>query len=235
MNYHVCDINLNNVNNWLYNKEDSLRLPNNVKKVNIAVNYTISKRCAAEDDPKVRQNCKERFDVYAYQATKFPNKSHINPKNGWYSKISTVTLPSNLSNVTAIPWSIANLSLFIEEGTSEVFLAIRDQGACGIINSVLVTYSVCPERTLPDSLIVLRQTMAPMNESQIVKVTGRCTNNSESTSQELDAICGSSGAWVRADNATGVCHCKPGWEKVAAKCQGTVHIMLVLFNYIIHN
>ena len=222
------------MNNWLYSKGDSFRLPNNVKKVNIAVNYTISRRCAAEDDPRVK-SCKERFDVYAYQATNVPNKSHINPKNGWYRKISTVTLPSNLSNVTAIPWSVANLPLFIEKGTSKVFLAIRDQGTCGIINSVLVTYRFCPEKTLTDSLIVLGQTMAPTNESQIVKVTGRCTDNSESTSQELDAICESSGEWVRADNATGVCYCKPGWEKVAAKCQGTRHTGIILLYNIYFN
>ncbi|CAH3018214.1 unnamed protein product [Porites evermanni] len=165
------------------------------------------------------QNCVEHFDVYTYQATKYSNKSDFDPGNGKYDKLSTVKLPSNLSSVSVIPWSTVQLSLFIKEGTSEVFLAIHDQGACLKINSVLVTYSVCPKRTLPDSLVVLPETMAPTNESETVKVVGECTDHSESTSLELEAICRSNGDWLRAENGTGVCLCKLGWEKVAAQCQ----------------
>ena len=171
------------------------------------------------------QNCVEHFDVYTYQATKYSHKSDFDPGNGKYDKLSTVNLPSNLSSESVIPWSTVQLSLFIKEGTSEVFLAIHDQGACLKINSVLVTYSVCPKRTLPNSLVVLPQTMAPTDESETVKVVGECTDHSESTSLELEAICKSNGDWLRAENGTGVCLCKPGWEKVAAQCQGTVHVL----------
>ena len=171
------------------------------------------------------QNCMEHFDVYTYQATRYSNKSDFDPGNGKYDKLSTVNLPSNLSSESVIPWSTVQLSLFIKEGTSEVFLAIHDQGACLKINSVLVTYSVCAKRTLPDSLVVLPQTMAPTSESETVKVVGECTDHSESTSLELEAICKSNGDWLRAENDTGVCLCKPGWEKVATQCQGTVHVV----------
>ena len=217
--YHVCDIDSDSVNNWLYSKNDGndgFHPPDNVKKVNITVNFTISRRCTA-----LKQNCVEYFGVYTYQATNCSNKSDFDPGTGKYDKLSTVKLPSNLSSESVIPWSTVELSLFIKEGTSEVFLAIHDQGACLKINSVLVTYSVCPKRTLPDSLVVLPQTMAPTNESETVKVVGECTDHSESTSLELEAICKSNGDWLRAENGTGVCLCKPGWEKVAAQCQGT--------------
>ena len=216
--YHVCDIGSDNVNNWLYSENDGFHLPDNVKKVNITVNFTISKTCTT-----LMENCVGHFGVYTYQATKDSNKSDFDPRNGKYHKLSTVKLPSNLSSVSVIPWNTAQLSLFIKEGTSQVFLAIHDQGTCLTINSVLVTYSVCPKRTLPDSLVVLQQTMAPANESETVKVVGKCSDNSESTSLELEAICKSNGDWLRADNGTGVCLCKPGWEKVATQCQGTVN------------
>ena len=216
--YHVCDIGADNVNNWLYSKNDGFHPPDNVKKVNITVNFTISVRCTT-----LMGNCVEQFDVYSYQATNYSNKSDLDPMNGKYNKLSTVKLPSNLSSVSVIPWSTVQLSLFIKEGTSEVFLAIQDQGACLKINSVLVTYSICPKRTLPDSLVVLQQTMAPTDESETVKVVGECTDNSESTSLELEAICKGNGDWLRADNGTGVCLCKPGWEKVATQCQGMVN------------
>ena len=222
--YHVCDIGSDSVNNWLYSQNDGndgFHPPDNVKKVNITVNFTISRRCTTLK----QNNCVEYFGVYTYQATNYSNKSDFDPGNGKYDKLRTVKLPSNLSSESVIPWSTVELSLFIKEGTSEVFLAIHDQGACLKINSVLVTYSVCPKRTLPNSLVVLPQTMAPTDESETVKVVGECTDHSESTSLELEAICRSNGDWLRAGNGTGVCLCKPGWEKVAAQCQGTVHVL----------
>jgi len=176
------------------------------------------KRCALYDDVNVRKFCSERFDVYGYQSYQEPNNSYSDPRNGHYSKIRTISLPSNSSNQSV--QNIAEMSLFIKERTSKFFLAIHDQGACLVVNSIVVTYNVCPRKTLPDSLVLLPQTIAPVNESKIVKVMGKCAANSEPTAPQLDANCGSSGEWVRGDDSTGECLCIAGWEKVVSECQG---------------
>lgn len=192
---------------------------NKLKRIDIAVNYSM-KRCASYDDANVRNFCSERFDVYGYQSNQEPNNSYSDPRNGHYSKIETVSLASNSSNNSVSVQNIAEMSLFIKEKTSKVFLAIHDQGACIVVYSIVVTYNVCPRKTLRDSLVLLPQTIAPVNESKIVKVMGKCTANSESTTPELGANCGSSGEWVRGDDSTGECLCIAGWEKVASECQG---------------
>ena len=160
--------------------------------------------------------------MYGYQATENSNATDSDPRNGKYSKIKTITLPSNLSNLSAIPWTVARLSLSIKEGTSEVFLAIHDQGACLRLISFLVTYNVCPGKVLPGSLMLLPQTVAPTNDSDIVEIMGKCVDNSESTSPDLGAVCGTSGEWFRGARSEGACLCKPGWEIAVTKCQGTL-------------
>ena len=157
--------------------------------------------------------------MYGYQATENSNATDSDPRNGKYSKITTISLPSNLSNLSAIS---ARLSLSIEEGTSEVFLAIHDQGACLVLYSFLVTYNVCPGKVLPGSLMLLPQTVAPTNESGIVEIMGKCVDNSESTSSDLGAVCGTSGEWLQGARSEGTCLCKPGWENAINKCQGRI-------------
>ena len=160
--------------------------------------------------------------MYGYQATENSNARDSEPRNGKYSKIKTISLPSNLSNLSAISWKVARLSLSIEEGTSEVFLAIHDQGACLVLYSFLVTYNVCPGKVLPGSLILLPETVAPTNESDTVEIMGKCVDNSESTSSDLGAVCETSGEWLQGARSKGACLCKPGWENAINKCQGTI-------------
>ena len=226
--YSVCDINGNQPSNWL--RSDGIQ-PYNVRRVDITINYTIAKRCADIDDPSVGQNCKEHFDVYGYQATdnESSNELYSNPTNGHYSKIETISWSSNFSNQSTVHWRTAILPLSIKEGTSLVFIAIHDQGACFVLNSFLVTYNICQKETLPGSLIYLPQTMAPTNESEIVRVEGRCTDNSDLTSPDLIyAICLTSGEWVQAGDAKEVCRCKPGYEINITKCEGMFNIPMFI-------
>jgi len=214
--YSVCDVDGNQPSNWL--RSDGIQ-PYNVRRVDITINYTVATRCADIAEPSVRQNCKEHFDVYGYQATdnESSNESYSNPTNGHYSKIETISWSSNFSNQSK--WKIATMSLSIKEGTSQVFIGIHDQGACFVLNSFLVTYNICPKQTLPGSLIYLPQAMAPTNESEIVRVEGRCADNSELASPDLDATCLTSGEWMRPDDGKEVCRCKPGYEINITKCE----------------
>ncbi|KAJ7379762.1 hypothetical protein OS493_014169, partial [Desmophyllum pertusum] len=137
--YTVCDIGVEQPSNWLWSYGINHK---NLKKINIAINYSIPKPCASYDDVYVRQHCSEQFDVYGYQPR---NQSYSDdPRNGHYSKIKTISLPSNTSNQSSSLQRVAKFSLFIKERTSVVFLAIHDQGACLVVDSFVVTYNVCP-------------------------------------------------------------------------------------------
>lgn len=216
--YSVCDIKAKKPSNWL--TSDTF-YPKNLKEVHITINYTISVRCASLGEASHKRNCKEEFDVYGYQNFGEINASKLDPKNGHYIKIKTVSPSGNISNMSAIPWKIAKLSLPIKERTSHVILAIHDSGACIALNSFVVTYSVCPNKVLPDSLLVLPETVAPTNESEIMIVSGNCVDNSKETSQRTEAICGKNGKWILADSAKEACLCNPGWERDDAKCRGS--------------
>ncbi|XP_029193980.2 ephrin type-B receptor 1-B-like isoform X1 [Acropora millepora] len=214
--YSVCDIKAKKPSNWL--TSDSLS-PKNLKEIHITINYTISLRCASLRKASHRRNCKEEFDVYGYQILGEANGSNLDQKKGNFSKIKTVSPSGNISNMSAIPWEVAKFSLPIKERTSSVILAIHDSGACFALNSFMVTYSVCPDMVLPDSLLVLPQTVAPTNESEIVRVSGKCVDNSKETSQGPEAICGKNGEWILADSAKEACLCNPGWQRDVAKCR----------------
>lgn len=216
----MCDIKAKKPSNWL--TSDSLS-PKNLKEIHITINYTISLRCASLGIASHRQNCKEEFDVYGYQILGEANGSNLDQKKGNFSKIKTVSPSGNISN---IPWEVARLSLPIKERTTHVILAIHDRGACIALNSFMVTYSVCPDKVLPNSLLVLPQTVAPTNESEIVRVSGKCVDNSKETSQGPEAICGKNGKWILADSAKEACLCNPGWERDVAKCRGSSFFLL---------
>lgn len=147
--YTVCDIGVQQPSNWIWSYGID---HNKLKRIDIAINYSM-KRCASYDDANVRKFCSERFDVYGYQSNQEPNNSYSDPRNGHYSKMETISLPSNSSNQSVSVQNIAEMSLFIKERTSKVFLAIHDQGACLVVNSIVVTYNVCPRKTLRDSLV----------------------------------------------------------------------------------
>ena len=155
----------------------------------------------------------------------------LDQKEGNFSKIQTVSPSGNISDMSAIPWEVAKLSLPIKERTSSVILAIRDSGACITLNSFMVTYSVCPDKVLSDSLLILPQTVAPTNESEIVRVSGKCVDNSKETSQGSEAICGKNGKWILADSAKEACLCNPGWERDVAKCRSS-SFFLALFCFV---
>lgn len=211
--YTVCDVNVWQPSNWLWS--DGIG-HNNLKRIDLAIDYTI-RRCTSFLGGRL--NCSEQFGVYGYQSNGNLNESNTDPRNGFYNKVKVISMPSNTSSKVKRVQGIAKLSLFIKERTSKVFFAIHDQGACLVVHSFVVTYNVCPERTLPTSLVLLPQTIAPVNESEIVKIRGKCAENSQPAAPVLSAICSSRGEWTQSDDAAGKCLCLPGWEKIGTECQ----------------
>ena len=63
------------------------------------------------------------------------------------------------------------------------------------MSSVRITYNICPETTLRDSLVKLRETVAPSSVFESILVAGTCTVDSFHVQGSLNVTCESSGQW----------------------------------------
>ena len=95
-------------------------------------------------------------------------------------------------------------------------LAFHNYGACINLFSVKVTYNVCPDDS--DSLVSLQKTVAPVNDSNNVRVEGKCIKDAVQVSGSLFVHCNSNGEW----NITGRCVCKEDMENNGGICEGNV-------------
>ena len=159
--------------------------------------------------------CKDSFDAYVWES----NKSVLNHQiphpinnNGSYRKFATVSGPSNV---------ITTSTLRLLVTSRLIVLGFRDQGGCRTLYSVKVSYSVCPEDTLVDSLVSVTQTLAPSSYSEPIAVEGSCTGDSVHVQGSLEVICESNGEW-NTSLLEGRCACKEDMENKGGTCKGTV-------------
>jgi len=99
-----------------------------------------------------------------------------------------------------------------------VILAFHNYGACSTMFSVKVTYNVCPDETLSNSLMMLPRTVAPANHSKTIRVEGSCDKNTVRVPGSLFVYCQSNGSWNRS-GLQGRCVCKEDMQNVEGKCQ----------------
>ena len=100
-----------------------------------------------------------------------------------------------------------------------VILAFHNYGACSTLFSVKVSYNVCPDEALNNSLVFLPRTVAPANDSQPIKVEGNCNRNSVHVSGSLYVNCESNGQW-NTNGLAGRCVCKEDMQNNEGICEG---------------
>ena len=100
-----------------------------------------------------------------------------------------------------------------------VILAFHNSGACTTLYSVKVTYNVCPDETLSNSLVTLPRTVAPANDSESIPVQASCVKGTVYARGILDIYCQSNGEWDMS-GFKGRCICKEDMQNVGGKCQG---------------
>ena len=100
-----------------------------------------------------------------------------------------------------------------------IVLGFLDQGGCKIVSSVRVTYNICPSTTLHESLVDLRETVAPFSVFEPILVEGTCAENSFHIQGSLNVTCESSGQW-NVSQFKGKCVCKEDKENVGGTCTG---------------
>lgn len=203
----MCDVNVDEEpNNWLYSEYIDV---SRAQKVHITVTYSINLQCKSG-----LRSCKEVF--YGYVMESNTNKDAVfipSPLTNYnlYRNVSSLNLRTpGIETAVIIPLAVK---------TTHIVIAIRDQGACGKIHSVKVSYLVCPEKTLGESLIFFPQTVPSLNGSLFVE--GKCAENSVQIKQgRLIASCESiAGEW-NLSRLEGRCVCKEGMERTDTTCKG---------------
>ena len=191
-------------NNWLLSDLIQVR---EVNRVDVTVEYSIT-QC-----PPSALYCKEYFDAYVWESDstvvrdKIPHPINI---NGSYRRFASFNRQSNGFTVLTVPLVLPR-RYFV--------LGFRDQGGCRTLNSVKVTYNVCPRTTLRRTLVSVPRTLAPSNDRESISVLGECAANSVLVSNSLNVLCESSGEW-NITRLGGGCVCKEDMENIEGQCAG---------------
>ena len=206
--YTLCNRDIQGSNFWLRDKE--VISVGEVQTVDVTVKY-YSSPC----NPSLHSVCNESFFAYVWESNNSVTREKIpNPIGsfGLYRKFATI----NHRQATNQP---SSLTIPLRINSKFIVLGFRDQGGCRTLYSVKVTYRVCPERTLNNSLVSLPKTLAPFN-LQPIPVNGSCTENSfQSVEGSLSVVCERNGEW-NTTRLVGNCVCKENMENNGGVCKG---------------
>ena len=198
-------------NNWLLSDLIQVR---EVNRVDVTVEYSIT-QC-----PPSALYCKEYFDAYVWESDsvvlrdKIPHPINI---NGSYRRFASFNRQSSGFTVVTVPLALSR-RYFV--------LGFRDQGGCRILNSVKVTYNVCPQTTLSRTLVSVPRTVAPSNDRESISVLGECSANSVLVSTSLNVLCESNDEW-NITRLGGGCVCKEDMENIGGKCEGEYYAIKI--------
>ena len=201
-------------NNWL---RSNLIQKREINRVDVTAEYSV-RQC-----PPSALYCKEYFDAYVWETDTnvTPDKiPHPINSNSSYRRFASFSRQSSGFTVLTVPLVLSR-RYFV--------LGFRDQGGCGTLNSVKITYNVCPRTTLSRILVSVPRTLTPSNDRESISVLGECSANSVPVSNSLNVLCESNGEW----NITGLgvgCVCKEDMENIRGKCAGEYHAIQITGN-----
>ena len=191
--------------------------------MSVSVRYTITHFCSSLPSNKF---CTDNIGVYVWESDlKVTSDLIPDPliSNSSYGEIATIR--GQASDHT--------ISLALQLTKGYIVLGFLDKGGCKLLSSVRITYNVCPETTLQDSLVKLRETLAPSSVFESILVEGTCTADSFHVQGSLNVTCESSGQW-NVSQSEGKCVCNEDKENVGGTCTGMfrnhtimIHVILV--------
>ena len=176
----------------------------------VAVEYTIRNFCASQPSNKF---CSDSIGVYVWESGAEVTVDQIpDPltSNSSYREIATISGQANDQTI----------SIELQPIRRYMVLGFLDQGGCKILSSVRISYKICPETTLPDSLVYLPDTVAPSSAIQSVQEEGMCAADSFHVQGSLNVSCESGGQW-NVSQFEGKCVCKEDMENIGGTCSGT--------------
>ena len=205
-NHHtLCNSFLQEPKNWL---RSILIDVQNIDRVTVSVRYTITSFCSSHPNTF----CNENIGVYVWESDlKVTSDLIPDPLTSNSSYREFATIRGQASHQT--------ISLALQLTRRCIVLGFLDQGGCKILSSVRITYNICPETTLRDSLVKLQETLAPSRDFKSILVEGTCAENSFHIQGSLNVTCESSGQW-NVSQFEGKCVCKEDMENVGGTCTG---------------
>ncbi|XP_074626331.1 ephrin type-B receptor 2-like isoform X3 [Acropora palmata] len=200
--YSICNPNNpQEPNNWLRSPE--VIEVGDIHRLDVTFRY-FSQRC--------RQSasfCKEFFYAYVWESNTSVTAREIP------HPINDFQLYRRFANITRQSDQETNLTVPLHVTSKYIVLGIRDQGGCRTLHSVKVSYKVCSEKTLEDSLMSLPSTVSLVESTP---VQGICVANSRQiVPGNLTVLCDSDGEW-NTSRLESRCVCEEGKGNVKGVC-----------------
>ena len=204
--YTLCSSFLQEPKNWL---RSPLIDVHSIDRVSVSIKYTITSFCSSQPSNTF---CTDNIGVYEWESN---------------LKVTTDLMPNPLTSNSsyrefAIIRGLASgqtISLALQLTKRYIVLGFLDQGGCKILSSVRITYNICPSTTLSNSLVDLRETVAPSSVFEAILVEGTCAENSFHIQGSLNVTCESSGRW-NVSQFEGKCVCNEDKANVGGTCTG---------------
>ncbi|XP_067050795.1 ephrin type-B receptor 1-B-like isoform X2 [Acropora muricata] len=198
--YTICYLdNKEEPNNWLRSYVIKV---GDIGRLDVTFRYFI-KAC----QPSV-SFCKEYFYAYVWESNTSVKPQQIpDPIKNFqlYRRFANVTRQSGETNLT-VPLQVTS---------KYIVMGIRDQGGCRTLYSVKISYKVCIEKTLENSLVSLPLTIS---EEESTPVQGICSANSvQIMPGNLTVICDSDGEW-NTSRLESRCVCQEDMENRGGVC-----------------
>ena len=204
--FTLCSSFLQEQKNWLRSPVIDVH---SIDRVSVSVRYTITSFCSSQPSNRF---CTDNIGVYVWESdVKVTSDLIPDPVtcNSSYREFGTIRGQANDQNI----------SLVLQLTRRYIVLGFLDQGGCKILSSVRITYNICPGTTLSNSLVDLRETVAPFSVFEPILVEGTCAENSFHIQGSLNVTCESSGQW-NVSQFQGKCVCKEDMENVGGTCTG---------------
>ena len=166
------------------------------KRVKITVEYKI-KKCTS----RAKSFCKEHFEMLLFKASNRRQAFNL------HGLVLAATFNDTSSTSTSTVWTEM-------QNKRAIKIAFRDQGFCGEVYILKISYLICPGR--PENLIKFDEIPAPSKNS--TTVTGECVADSHPVLHltALTLVCFANGTSL----TSAVCFCNEGYEKKNASCKG---------------
>ena len=202
--YSICNPNNpQEPNNWLRSLE--VIEVGDIQRLDVTFRYS-SRQCLQS-----ASFCKEFFYAYVWESnTSVTTREIPHPINDFqlYRRFANITRQSDQETNLTVPLHVTS---------KYIVLGIRDQGGCRTLYSVKVSYKVCSEKTLEDSLVSLPSTVSLVKATP---VQGICEANSRQiVPGNLTVFCDIDGEW-NTSRLESRCVCKEDMENTRGVCTG---------------
>ena len=201
--YGICNPNnLQEPNNWLRSPVIEVK---DIQRLDVTFRYS-SQQCGQS-----ASFCKDFFYAYVWESNTSVAEQQIpHPINNFH-------LYRRFANITGVSDEEAILTVPLHVASKYIVLGIRDQGGCRTLFSVKLSYKVCIEKTLEDSLVSLPLTVSLVESTP---VQGICMANSvQIVPGNLTVFCDSDGEW-NTSRLESRCVCNEDLENARGVCTG---------------